>query len=133
MSALGNTWRFHVKNATGGVSSATASTIKGKRWKPGSAGEADYEASEQTLFSNGSIASGGYANGSANDNDVSGAGYYGLAGLITIVNGSSAGYYEIYIQQSSDGGTTWPDNGQGELVAVVYAAASATVKASLNL
>lgn len=132
MSALGNYWRFQVKNTTGGASSATASTIKGERWKPGTAGEADYEGSEQTFFSNGSISSGGYANGTAYDNDTS-AGYYGLAGLITIVNGSSAGYYEVYIQQSPDGGTTWPDNGAGELVDTIYAGASTTVKKSINL
>lgn len=132
MSALGNYWRFQIKNATGAASSSTASTIKGERWKPGSNGEADYEGSEQTFFSSGSISSGGVASGTAYDNDSS-AGYLGLAGLITIVNGTSAGFYEAYIQQSPDGGTTWPDDGAGELVAVIYAGASATVKQSINL
>ena len=132
MSALGNYWRFQVKNVTGSASGATASTIKGQRWKPGSAGEADYEGSEQTFLSEASIASGGYANGTAYNNDSS-AGYYGLAGLITIVNGTSAGNYEVYIQQSPDGGTTWPDDGLGELIMTIYAGVSATVKKSINL
>lgn len=132
MSALGNYWRIQVKNATAATSSATASTVKGKRWKPGTSGEADYEASEQTFFSGGSIAAGGYGTGSAFDNDSS-AGYYGMAGLITIVNGTAAGNYEVRIQQSSDSGTTWPDDGGGELIATVYAGVSSTAKDSINL
>jgi len=132
MSALGNYWRIQVKNATGATSSATATTIKAKRWKPGASGEADYEASEQTLFSGGSIASGGYGTGPAFDNDSS-AGYYGMAGLATIVNGTSAGNYEVRIQQSSDGGTTWPDDGGGELICTVYAGVSSTAKDSFNI
>lgn len=133
MSALGNYWRLQVKNTTGATSSATASTIKGRRWKPGTNGEADFEASETTFLSQGSIASGGFASGTAYDNDGSGAGYYGLSGMVTIVNGSSAGNYEVRIQFSPDGGTTWPDNGAGIPVAVIYCGASATVKQSINI
>ena len=133
MSALGNYWRLQIKNTTGGASSATATTVTGRRWKPGASGEADFEASETTFLTQGSIASGGVASGTAYDNDAAGEGYYGLAGLVTIVNGSSAGNYEVRIQFSPDGGTKWPDNGLGIPVAVIYCAASATVKQSINI
>ena len=133
MSALGGYWRFQVKNGTGGTGSSTASTIKMQRWKPDSAGAADYE-TEQTAFSQGSIGSGSYSNGTAYDNDASnGYGYHGLSASIKIVNGSSAGNWYVYLQLSTDGGTSWGDNGTGEPIAVVVCAASATVKTTVNV
>lgn len=132
MSALGGYYRFQIKNTTSGTSSSTASTIKMKRWKPASDGSADWEASEQTALSQASITSGGYASGTGYDNDTS-AGYYGADLTIKIVNGSSAGYYEVRLQISTDGGTTWGDNGTGEPVAVIYCGASATVVTTIKL
>lgn len=132
MSALGAYFRFQIKNTTGAASSSTASTIKGKRWKPASDGSADYENTEQTLFTVSSISSGGYGSGSGFDNDTS-AGYYGATLQIKIVNGTSAGYYEVRIQRSTDGGTTWGDNGTGDPVAVIYCGASATVVTTTEL
>lgn len=132
MSGLPNYYRFQLKNTTAGTSSATASTVKMRRVKPATDGSADYEGSEQSALSGGSIASGGYANGSGYDNDVS-AGYLGADLFITVVNGTSAGYYELRMQASTDGGTTWPDNGKGEAVWVGYVGASATLKDSVRV
>ena len=119
-------WRLQLKNTTGATSSSTASTVKMKRWKPGSSGEVDHEASETTALSQASITSGGYASGTAYDNDSS-AGFHGGDFAVKIVNGASAGYYELRLQISTDGGTTWPDNGKGIPTWVGYVGASATL------
>lgn len=132
MSALGRSWRFQVRNTTGTTSGACS--IDGYRWKPGTSGEADYETSPVSFFTASSIASGAYANGNTYNNDDTGAGFYGLSGLMTMLNGSGTGNFEIYIQQSSDGGTTWPTDGRGELVRTVNCdVASTQVRRSINL
>jgi hypothetical protein len=133
MTALAANWRIQVKNATGQTSGAVS--IKGKRWKPGSSGEIDHEDTEQTFLSVASIASGAFAAPSnpGISNDGTGEGYHGVQLSISITNGSSAGNYEIYLQHSSDGGTTWPDDGEGELIGVIAVDVSATKKTNLSI
>lgn len=133
MTALAANWRIQVKNATGATSGAVSA--KGKRWKPGISGEIDHEDTEQTFLSVASIASGAFAAPSnpGISNDGAGEGYYGAQLSISITNGSSAGNYEIYLQHSSDGGTTWPDDGEGELIGVIAVDVSATKKTNLSI
>lgn len=120
MSALGRHWRIQIKNATGGTSGAI--TVDLRRWKPGSSGEKSFEASEQAAIDIASLSSGGYSNSSTFDN--SSDGYWGFNGTVAITNGSSAGNYELYVQTSTDGGTTWPSDGEGELIDTFYRTAS---------
>jgi hypothetical protein len=129
VTALAANWRIQIKNSTGATSGAVS--VKGKRWVPGSSGEINFEDSEQTFASDTTIASGAYLSGSSISNDGVGEGYHGVQLSISITNGSSAGNYELYLQHSSDGGTTWPDAGEGELIGVVNVGASATKKTSL--
>jgi hypothetical protein len=131
MTALAAHWRIQVKNATGATSGAVS--VKGKRWKPGASGEIDHETSEQTFATAASINSGAYLTGSTIGNDGAGEGYHGVQLSVSIANGSSAGNYELYLQHSSDGGTTWPSDGEGELIATVNVGASATKLTSLTL
>lgn len=133
MSALGPYWRITLKNATGATGSATASTIKGKRWKPDANGGVDWDDTEQSFVSVSSLGSGSYSNGTSFSNDAAGEHYWGVTLAFHIVNGTSAGNWEVWLQHSTDGGTTWPTNGQGELVHVVYAGASATVDDSITI
>jgi hypothetical protein len=133
MTVLAAHWRIQVKNATGATSGAVS--VKGKRWKPGISGEIDHEDTEQTFLSVASIASGAFAAPSnpGISNDGAGEGYHGVQLSVSIANGSSAGNYELYLQHSSDGGTTWPSDGEGELIATVNVGASATKLTSLTL
>ncbi len=121
---LGANWRIVVKNATGATSGAVS--VKGKRWKPNSSGEYDPENTEQTFFSVSTITSGSYSTGSGVSNDAAGENYYGATMAVSITNGTSAGDYEVWLQTSTDGGTTWPNNGAGTLLGVFNVAASST-------
>ncbi len=127
MSILGPTWRIQVYNGSGATSGAI--TVKGKRWKPNSSdGRADYEDTEQTFFNVASLANATYSSGSAISNDATTEGYYGVALSISITGSTATGEYRVYLQRSTNGGTTWPDNAGGDLVGVFEVTASTTEK-----
>ena len=121
------TWRIQVQNATG-VALAAADTISvtGQGRYVSSAGALTYGA--QTTFlpstSGNSLASGGFANGSAQTNTL----FFGLDLLASaaISTATPAGNLNFFLQYSPDAGTTWPDNGQGQLVGVMYCTATGT-------
>ena len=122
---LGAYFRIQVKNTSGATSGAV--TVKGKRWKPSSTdGSYEAESTEQTFLNAASIASGGFANGTAFDNTATGTGYYGASLSVSITGGTAAGDYEVWLQHSTDAGVTWPADGEGILLGVFNVAASTT-------
>ena len=122
MSFLGPYFRLGIKNNSS-VTSGT-STVKGKRWKPGTSGEYLPETTEQTFFS-GTIISGSYSFGTGLDNST--LGYYGSSLSVSLNNlDTAAGDFEVWLQQSTDGGITWPANGEGILLGIFNVAASTT-------
>ena len=117
---LGATYRIVAQNSTGvALAAGDTITIKAKRWKLTSAGARSAEATEATLTAAGagnSLASAGFVLGTTQDNSTDG--YFGveLKLSVTISTATPNGYVNFYMQTSTDGGTTWPDSGAGELL-----------------
>lgn len=125
MPLLGRNWRLQVENQTGVTIAINGCTIKARRYKFVS-GDIDYDASEQGIFDNsGTIADGAYDESSAQDNSTADM-LGGEFELTVTTTGSPSGYVAVYLQKSTDAGTTWPDDGEGQLVATIDIAASGT-------
>jgi len=123
------TYRFAVKNATGSAFGAGDSlTITAKRWKFNSSGAFIPEAFEATVFnvSVASLANNTWVNGATIDNSTDG--YLGGEFVIT-PSITPAGNVEIWMQYSTDGGTTWNTDGKGRRLAIV----SGTSKVGIEL
>lgn len=129
---LGSTYRFTAINNTGvAFGAGDAVTIKAIRWNVDSSGARVAEAPEATVASAilSSVASGSSANGATQDNTAAGAKWLGGDFSVDVLmnTGSPSGTVDIYYEISTDGGTTWPDAGNGELVASIpISAASST-------
>jgi len=120
---LGPHWRVQVYNGTGAVSGAI--TVKGLRWKPNATdGSKAFEGTEQTFLTAVSLASVTWVSGTSISNIAVGEGYYGASLRIEITGGTAAGDYTVILQHSTDGGVTWPNNGEGVLLGVFNVAAS---------
>lgn len=134
---LGTHYRYVAKNATGvALGGSDSITLKCKRWNLDSSGVRVAESSEATLISGGaSLANNGYLAGTAQDNTGAGTKWFGGDFLLTAVisTATPAGNIEVWEQQSTDGGITWPDNDKGRLVAVLRFTATGTKKNSFSL
>ncbi len=111
MSALGPYWRLVVDNRSGVALAAGGVVVKYRRAKFDSSGVYTPEASEQTVTIGTSLANGSTATGTAVDNNSTGL-YYLMADFRIEYAGlasSSTGTVSVYLQTSTDGGTTWPD------------------------
>lgn len=118
---LGHTYRYQVYNGTG---VSVTVTVKDRKWKFGTDGSLT-DATEATQFSSVSVSTVSYSNGSTVDN--SSDKYLGASLVATFAPGASAtGSVTLYLQRSTDGGTTWPSDGLGEFIGAHYFAASAT-------
>ena len=129
------TYRFQVKNATGVAFGASDSiTVKGIRYKIDATGALVQESTEAVLFSGGvSLANGAVENGTSQDNTV--GDWFGGDFLLTCVLSTATpnGNVELRYQVSTDGGTTWPDDGTGELIAVINFVATGTKRRGFSL
>lgn len=127
---LGHTYRFQAYNDAGASCNVT---IKGRRWKFSSTGALSFEASEATPFAAADVADGAAGNGTTQDNSSNA--YLGGEFLVTgvIAAGSPSGNVSIYLQRSTDAGSTWPDDQTGELVAVLPFTATGTKKRAFAL
>lgn len=135
MSALGKTWRLVADNRSGVALAAGGIVAKYRRWKFDSSGIYTPEASEQSITLAASLANASTAASSSITNDASGEFYLGAdfrleyAGLAS----ASTGSVSVFLQTSTDGGTTWPDittllvQGRG-VNTMSWAAASAAQK-----
>jgi hypothetical protein len=116
---LGRNYRFVVYNGTGQTLGSNPISIKARRWNFSSSGVQTWEGSEATVDStigNG-LTNATYSAGTAVDNSTTA--YLGGTFRFSVTAPTSAnGQVIIYLQNSSDGGTTWPDNGFGRVIKV---------------
>lgn len=126
---LGHTYRYHVVNSTG---VSVTFTVAERAWKFDSNG-ARVDASEATRISASSVSSLGAGSSSAIDNRSTLN--LGADVLLTATPASSVtGVVSLYLQRSTDAGTTWPSAGNGELVAVMsFVSSSATQTTSAEV
>lgn len=118
---LGPTYRYQAFNGTG---VSVTVTVKDRAWKFASDGSRT-DASEATHINAVSVGAGAYSNSSAVDN--SSVKNLGANLLCTLAPSASAtGPVLVLLQQSTDGGTTWPSDGEGVPVASNYFNASST-------
>ena len=118
---LGARYRYQVYNGTGVSVTITVKQIQSKFASDGSL----TLSSESTEYGPTSVSTVSYANGTSNDNTTN---KYLMANITwTAAPGSSAtGTVSLYLQRSTDGGTTWPSDGQGEFLSGISFSASAT-------
>lgn len=118
---LGDYFRYQVYNGTGVTVTVTINEI---RWKFGSDGSLTFSV-EQTPISASGVTTLNYGNSSGVDN---GTDKYIGAHLTVLfdVASSATGTVFVYLQRSTDDGTTWPSDGQGELIGSVFFSASST-------
>lgn len=118
---LGVRHRYQAYNGTG---VSVTVTVKDIRFKFASDGSITF-ASEDTPISAASVSTVSYSNGTSTDNSTNK--YMGADITWTAAPGSSAtGTVSLYLQRSTDGGTTWPSDGQGEFLSGISFSASAT-------
>lgn len=118
---LGDYFRYQVYNGTGVTVTVT---IDEKRWKFGSDGSLTFSA-EQTPISASGVTTLSYGNSSGINN----ASDKYIGAHLTVlfdVASSATGQVVVFLQRSTDAGTTWPSDGQGELVGAYYFNASST-------
>lgn len=131
--SLPRDYRFQIKNGTGQTIADGVTTITARRKKFTSAGALEYEGSEATVFdSAGTITNGSYLDGTAQDNS-SALFVEGDFLLTTTVPNTPDGNVTVFLQRSTDGGSTFDDDGEGERVCTLNFSASGTKKKSFEV
>jgi hypothetical protein len=121
MSALGEHYRYQVYNGTG---VSVTCTVKHEPFKYASDGALSFTA-EATQINAVSVGTLAYSNSSTINNGT--AKNLGAHVTFTAAPGASAtGTVSLFLQRSTDGGTTWPSNGLGTQVAGITFSASST-------
>jgi photosystem II stability/assembly factor-like uncharacterized protein len=130
---LGRNYRFSVNNGTS-AAVEVAVVINVRKWKFDSSGALVYSAeAEEFNEANISVSTTAWTEDTAIDNSTD---LYMGADLEIVITpeASITGSVSVQIQRSTDGGTTWPDDGQGETVASHYfSASSAAVTKSAQI
>lgn len=110
-------------------------TVSGRRVRFDSSGSLAYESASFVFFSTNqaSIANGSYVTGSTLSNTLSA--WLALDGLLScFASGNASGNIVLYLEESPDGGTTWPTpvsaNGPGGGILIQAAAFNSTATAS---
>jgi hypothetical protein len=124
---LPSNYRLTAKNETGAISGAVS--VKIKRRKLSSAAAVTYD-TETTAFSAASIASATHDQSSATAQSNTTGDWMGFDWFISVANGTSAGNYSVWLEVSTDGGTTWPTAGESELLDTINVAVSVTERRS---
>lgn len=126
---LGHTYRVQAYNGTG-VSCTVA--VTGRRFKFDSDGAITFD-TESTEFASAAVSNGSASSGVTRDNssDKFVGGEFTITA--TIGSGSPSGNVEIYVQRSTDGGTTWPSDRSGRLVASIPFSATGTKRRNFSL
>ena len=121
MSALGEHYRWQVYNGTG---VSVTCTVKEEAFKYGTDGALNFTA-EATQINGVSVATVSYSNSITINNST--AKNLGAFVTFTAAPGASAtGTVALFLQRSTDGGTTWPSDGLGAQVAGITFSASST-------
>lgn len=133
MSALGLTYRVVIQNTTGQTISANNVTVKQRAWKFGTDGSITFEGSAQTIYSNGSTqATATYVNGTTQDNSTNK--WIGATLEFTVTApASSNGDVVLWLDRSVDGGTTWSDNGLGQVIGILNFTTSGTKRRVIHI
>lgn len=115
---LGRHWRFRIVNNTGATIQFSADdanntfTIDGRSYLiDPSTGKISWESSEQTVFADptSDLSDGASLAGATQDN--SSDGYTGFKGIATLLTDAAVdGQIDIYLEESTDGGSTWPSD-----------------------
>jgi hypothetical protein len=121
---LPRNYRLAALNDTG---ASVDITVTARRWRFGSGGAALYEAAEATLLTASALADAALATGTAQDNSADG--YVGASLHVATTGAGTGGVVTVFLEVSTDGGTTWPTAGEGIPVGAVNAgdAASLTI------
>ena len=112
---LGNYYRWQVYNGTG---AAVVVTVDVRQWKFDSSGALVF-AAETTPINASSAGTLAYTNSAGISNATDkyiGAQLTALFDVATAVTGAVS----VFLQQSTDSGTTWPSDGQGLLIGSYY-------------
>ena len=135
MSQIGlpHTYRFTVKNETGQTIATSSIFVRARRVKMDAAGALTFEGSEDTVTTSGStLANNAYLTGTTQDNSTN----VWLGGdfeFTVTAPASSNGNVLCYLEGSTDGGTDWPDNGLGQIVAILNFTTSGTKRTFFEL
>lgn len=118
---LGTAYRYQIYNGTG---VSVTVTVKQKQFKFDTDGSL-LTSTEGTPISAVPASTLSYSNSSLIDNSSNK--YLGANITWTAAPGASAtGNVSLFLQRSTDGGTTWPSDGQGEFVSGIGFSASPT-------
>jgi len=104
---LPRNYRFSVYNDSGSSVDVTTTV---RRWKFTSQGVVDFEGSEATLLSATGLADDTLATGTAQDNSTDA--YIGASGVMQLT-GSGSGVVTLFLEPSTDGGSSWPSAEKG--------------------
>jgi hypothetical protein len=132
--ALPSHYKFVALNSTGQVIASSSIVIKGKRAKIAADGTLTYDI-ETTVFTYGSsLGVGAYAAGSAIDNTATADKWLSCDFVATVTAHASAnGIVQIYLHRSTDGGTTFDTNGNGEPLVSILCVGAGPHSASFEL
>lgn len=124
---LGQHFRFVVENLTTQTLAANACRVRTRRWRWGTDGQIVQESTEAEILNNGgTLANLAFFAGATQTNTGAtpwvGGDFYWEVTAPAAVNGP----VNLYYQESTDGGTTWPDNGRGRLVGTMMFTATGT-------
>ena len=125
MSALGPDFRFSVYNGTGQTIASGGITVKYRGWKYANDASVTFDGSATVPLNLGTTPASpttlvniAYLNSAAIDNSV--AKLIGATIEFTVNAPASAnGDVILYIERSLDDGTTFPDNGLGQVIAIL--------------
>ena len=128
---LGRNYRISVNNQAG---VNVDCTVQARRWKFASDGSITFD-SEAEIFNETAIANSTSAWTEDTAVDNSSDKWIGADLEILVTPSASAtGIVSVQIQRSTDDGTTWPSDGQGEPVAgIQFSASSAAVTQSVQV
>lgn len=130
---LGRNYRFTAKNETGQTIAAAATTVNARRYKFASDGSITFETAEANILSNAAtLANGAYTAEDAVDNSAD-KWLGGTFEFVVIAPASSNGNVILYYEESTDGGTDWPDSGLSHVVAVLNFTVAGTKRTTLQL
>ena len=130
MSALGHTYRIRASNTQ---NQAVTVVVKARNWKFGTDGSITFDA-ESTPFASASVAATtGSSTGSTVDNSTAkNLGMNLTASFTAAVTTNGTGTVALYLERSTDGGTTWPTQDQGIFIGAYTVTAADTTVAKLK-
>ena len=86
-------------------------TVTVRRWKFDTDGAIVYEDTESTLLSTTGTEDATLATGTSQDNTTDK--WIGIGGIMTLENGTGTGVVTLFLEPSTDDGTTWPVEQRG--------------------